>query len=382
MDAFYSSRCICVALVVLTLIRSGFAQQDDILIGEFASLTGSTAVFGQSAHDGIQLAIEEANARGGVLHKQIKLITEDDQSKSEDAVSAVNKLISHDHVVALLGEVASSRTFAGGAVAQISKIPMISPASTNAGVLEIGDFVFRACFNDAFQGTAMAAFAAKSLHAKKAVVLTDVRQDYCMTLANSFSAAFSEDGCEIVSQQAYSSGDRDFSQIIKSIEHSHPDVIYIPGYYDDVSLFVRQVRDHGLMTPILGGDGWDSPELTRGLEKAFNNTYFSNHFAPDDPNERVQTFVTNYKKRFGQEPTSIAALGYDAAGILIDAISRAKGTDSISVRNSISSTKDFSGVTGTITIDQNRNSKKPLTILRIVDGKNVFAQNISAAARP
>jgi len=355
---------------------------DEIVVGEFASLTGQTATFGQSVHNGTMLAMDDINASGGVLGKKIKLITEDDQSKAEDATAAVQKLINRDRVVALLGEVASSRSRAGGPIAQQAKIPMISPASTNEEVTKIGDYVFRICFIDPFQGEAMAQFSMKTLHAKRAGILQDTKQDYSIGLATSFRETIRKNNGDIVSEQAYSSGDKDFRAALTSIRASNPEVIFVPGYYGEVSLIVRQARELGITCPLVGGDGWDSPELTKGAEKEFNNTYFSNHFSTEDPDPAVQGFIKKYKAKYQANPDAMGALGYDAANILADALKRAGGTDSKKLRDAIASTKDFAGVTGSITINAERNASKPLTILQIVEGKYHFAQRISANGEP
>lgn len=352
------------------------AATDAIVVGHFASLTGQTATFGQSADKGVRLAVDEINAAGGVLSKQIKIITEDDQSKTEDATKAVQKLINRDKVVALLGEVASTRSKAGGPIAQQNKIPMISPASTNEEVTQIGDYIFRICFIDPFQGEALAQFSMKSLSAKRAAILLDTKQDYSLGLAKAFRETFRANGGEIVSEQAYASGDKDFRAALTSIRSSKPDVVFIPGYYGEVALIVRQARELGINVPLMGGDGWDSEELTKGAEKEFMNTYFSNHFSTEDPDPAVQNFIKKFKEKYNSEPDAMAALGYDAALILADAIKRAGTTQGDKLRDAIAATKDFNGITGQITINAQRNAEKPLTILQIVDGKFRFAQRI------
>ena len=355
---------------------AGGPAGNEIPVGEFASLTGGTATFGQSSHNGDVLAIDEINAAGGVLGKQLHLLTEDDQSKTEDAVASVQKLVNSDRVIALLGEVASSRSMAGGPIAQMAHVPMISPASTNEDVTKRGDYIFRVCFIDPFQGQTMARFALNSLGKHRAAVLTDVKQDYSVGLDEAFKHTYSTSGGTIVSEQSYSSGDKDFHAPLTSIKASNPDVIFVPGYYTEVSLIVRQARELGIDVPILGGDGWDSQELTKGAEQQFNNTYFSNHFATEDPDTTVQNFVKKYQAKYNMLPDAMAALGYDAARILADAIKRAGSTDSAALKNAIASTKDFPGVTGHITIDKDRNASKPLTIIKIVAGKFHFAQRI------
>jgi branched-chain amino acid transport system substrate-binding protein len=386
MNKFFS----CVLLVLSSVLffsackkEGGAASSgNEIVIGEFASLTGQTATFGQSSHAGTALAFDEINAAGGVLGKQVKLVTEDDQSKAEDAVNAVQKLINSNHIVALLGEVASGRSRAGGPIAQSAKIPMISPASTDEDVTKIGDYIFRICFIDPFQGEVLANFAMKTLHGKRAAVLTDQKQAYSVGLAASFEATIKKNGGAIVNEQTYSSGDKDFGAGLTSIRASNPDVIFIPGYYGEVSLIVRKARELGITCPLLGGDGWDSPELTKGAEKEFNNTYFSNHFSTEDPDPAVQGFIKKYQEKYHSSPDAMAALGYDSGKILADAIKRAGGTEAQKLRDAIAATKDYPGVTGSITIDAQRNASKPITILQIIDGKYHFAQRISAAGEP
>jgi branched-chain amino acid transport system substrate-binding protein len=364
------------ALAASSCKNAGAPAGNDINVGEFASLTGGTATFGQSVHNGDVLAVEEINAAGGVLGKKINLMTEDDQSKTEEAVASVQKLVNADHAVAILGEVASSRSMAGAPICQSSRVPMITPASTNEDVTKKGDYIFRICFIDPFQGNTMAHFALGSLGKKRAAVLTDVKQDYSVGLDEAFKKTFASSGGQIVSEQSYSTGDKDFHAPLTSIKGAQPDVIFVPGYYTEVSLIVRQARELGIECPILGGDGWDSPELTKGAEKEFANTYFSNHFSTEDPDTTVQNFIKKYEDKFHTIPDAMAALGYDAARILADAMKRAGSTDSAALRKAIAETKDFAGVTGRISIDQNRNALKPITIIKIGDGKFHFAQRI------
>ncbi len=356
--------------------RTTSGPTNTIPIGEFASLTGGTATFGQSVHNGDVLAVDEINAAGGVLGKQIDLLTEDDQSKTDGAVASVQKLVNADHVVAVLGEVASSLSMAAGPICQAAHVPMISPASTNEDVTKIGDYVFRVCFTDPFQGETMARFAYSSLGTKRAAVLVDVKQDYSVGLDAAFKNTFTFLGGTIVSEQSYSSGDKDFRAALTSIKGANPDVIFVPGYYTEVSLIVRQARELGITVPILGGDGWDSPELTQGAAEQFNNTYFSNHFSTEDPDTTVQLFIKKYQDRYHAVPDAMAALGYDATRILAAAITRAGTTDSAALRKAIASTKNFPGVTGNITIDKQRNASKPITIIKIVNGQFHFAQRI------
>jgi branched-chain amino acid transport system substrate-binding protein len=379
----YLNRYNFIAVIALVAVlafvsckKSGGPGGDTIRVGEFASLTGGTATFGQSVHQGDVLAINEINAAGGVLGKQIDLMTEDDQSKTEDAVASVQKLVNSDRVVAVLGEVASSRSMAGAPICQLAHVPMITPASTNEDVTKKGDYIFRICFTDPFQGQTMARFAMNSLGKKRAAILTDVKQDYSVGLDDAFKNTYTFGGGTIVSEQSYSSGDKDFHAALTSIKGANPEVIFVPGYYTEVALIVRQARELGIDCPILGGDGWDSPELTKGNEQQFNNTFFSNHFSTEDPDTTVQSFIKKYQDLYHAVPDAMAALGYDAARILADAMIRAHSTDSTKLMKAISSTTNFPGVTGNITIDKYRNASKPITIIKIKDGKFHFAQRI------
>jgi len=357
--------------------NGGGASGDSIAVGEYASLTGLTASFGTASHNGALLVVEKTNAAGGVLGKKINLITEDDQSKPGEAATAVRKMISRDRVVALLGEIASSRSLEAGPIAQQSKVPMISPGSTNLRVTQIGDYIFRVCFIDPFQGEVMAKFTLNTLHKTKLAVLTDVRQDYSVGLAASFKDYFTKHGGTVVAEQSYSSGDQDFKAQLTSIKGSSPEAIYVPGYYNEVGLIARQSRELGINVPLLGGDGWDSPTLTSIAGPAIDGDYFSNHFSTDDTSPIVQGFVKDYRARFKKDPDAMAALGYDGAGVLFDAMKRAGGTDKEKLRDAIAATKNYEGVTGSITINDQRNATKSAKVLTIKDGKFRFVETIA-----
>ncbi len=355
----------------------GNAGGDSIPVGEYASLTGLTASFGTSSHNGTVLVVEKANAAGGVLGKKINLITEDDQSKPGEAATAVRKLISRDQVVALLGEIASSRSLEAAPIAQQSKIPMITPGSTNVKVTTIGDYIFRVCFIDPFQGEVMAKFTLNTLHKTKVAVLIDVRQDYSVGLAAAYKDYFTKHGGTIVAEQSYSSGDQDFKAQLTSIKGSNPEAIFVPGYYNEVGLIARQAKELGINVPLMGGDGWDSPTLAQIGGPAMNGNYFSNHFSTDDTSPVVQGFVKDYRARFNKNPDAMAALGYDGAGVLLDAMKRAGGTDPQKLRAAIAATKNYEGVTGTITINDQRNATKSAKVLTIKDGEFHFVETIA-----
>jgi branched-chain amino acid transport system substrate-binding protein len=323
------------------------------------------------------MAIEKVNAAGGVLGRQVRVIVEDDQGRPEEAQTVVTKLINSDRVVAVIGEVASSRTLAAAPVAQQAGIPMITPSTTNPRVTEIGDYIFRVCFIDPFQGLVMAKFATNTLRVRNVAVLRDIRNDYSVGLADVFIQNFTQMGGTIASDQSYSEGDTDFSAQLTAIAATRPDAIFIPGYYTEVGLIARQARQLGLTVPLLGGDGWDSPRLTEIGGPALNDSYFSNHYSMQDPSPAIRSFVSEYQTKYGEIPDALAALAYDAANILFDAMTRAGSTDPMAVRDALAQTQNFNGVTGTITIDAQRNAVKPAVVMRVVDGQLQYVETIT-----
>ncbi len=356
---------------------SSSSASDVIKVGEFASLTGKEAAFGQSSHNGTAMAVDDLNAAGGVLGKKIELITEDDQSQAGQPSIDVRKLISDDGVVAVLGEVASSRSLEAAPICQQNNIPMISPSSTNPKVTEVGDYIFRVCFIDPFQGTVMADFATKTLHMKTAAVLTDVTSDYSEGLAKFFKESFTANGGKIVADQNYSGGDKDFSAQLTSIKAANPDGIFVPGYYTEAGLIAIQARQLGITVPLFGGDGWESSTLVSIGGQALEGTYFSTHFTPQDTAPVVQDFVKKYQAKYNAVPDAMAALGYDSLMILADAMKKSGTTDGAKVRDALAAEKDFPGITGQITIDKDRNASKPAVILEIKNGQYNFVQKIS-----
>lgn len=340
---------------------------NEIVIGEYASLTGATATFGTSSHDGAVLAIDEVNKAGGLLGKQIKLITADDRSDAQEANTAVQKLISRDKVVAILGEVASKRSLAGATVCQKFQVPMLSPASTNPTVTQVGDYIFRICFIDDFQGKVGAEFAHKKGW-KKVALFTDVANDYSKGLAKAFRESYPGPNGQIVIEESYREGDNDFKAQLSKIKSAGADAVYLPGYYTDVGKVLRQAREIGLNVPVFGGDGWDSPETLK-LGSVANNCFYTDHYSPDDDRPEAQKFQKAFQARYGRTPDAMAVLGYDAARVLMDAIKRAGKAEPKAIRDALAQTKDFPGATGTITIDANRNALKPIVILELKDGR-------------
>lgn len=350
---------------------------ETIPVGEYASLTGKEAAFGQSSHKGTQLAVEEINQAGGVLGKKLNLITEDTQSKQGESATGVRKLISRDKVVAVLGEVASSRSLEGASVCQPGKIPMISPSSTNPKVTQFGDYIFRVCFEDTFQGRVLAKFGKDSLKLKNVAIFSDATAAYSQGLGTSFMQNFTQSGGQIAVQQKYNGGDKDFRAQLTAIKGANPDGIFVPGYYTDVGLIVSQARQLGINLPIFGGDGWEAPQLIEIGGDALKNTYYSTHFYYESNDPKVQEFVKKFKAKFNEIPDAMAALGYDSALVLADAIKRANSTDPQKLRDAIAATKEFPGVTGKTTIDESRNASKPAVILTVQERKFKLLETVT-----
>lgn len=363
---------------ILGCTKKSTETGDEILVGEYGSLSGSEATFGISTSEGVNLAFAEKNKAGGIKGKKIKLITLDNQGKPEEARAAVQRLVTQDRVVAVIGEVASSRTLAAAPVAQQYKVPMITPSSTNPKVTEVGDYIFRVCFIDPFQGLVMAKFAHQEIKKQKVAILRDVKSDYSTGLADVFSAEFKKMGGEIVADESYQAGETDFKAQLTQIKGKKPEAIFVPGYYTEVGLIARQARQLGLTVPLLGGDGWDSEKLSELGQDAIKGSYFSNHYTTESTDPIVVDFIKKYREAYkGKTPDGLAALGYDAAKILIEAMERAPEMTPLAIRNEIAKTKDFVGVTGVISIDEKRNATKSAVVVQ-VDGKiNRFVKTIA-----
>jgi branched-chain amino acid transport system substrate-binding protein len=351
-------------------------ETGDIVVGHFASMTGPQATFGISTDQAIRLAIKERNAAGGVKGRKIALETIDDAGKQTEAATAVTRLINDHKAVAILGEVASSLSLAGGAIAQKQKVPMISPSSTNPDVTDVGDYIFRVCFLDDFQGWVAAKFARETLKLSKSAILYDQAQAYSSGLADFYEKAFKEMGGTITTKQAYTGGNLEISSQLQSIKGSGAEVVFLPGYYSDAGTIIRKAKEAGITAKFLGGDGWDSEELPKIAGDAINGHFFSNHYAPEEDRPEVKNFVEKYKKEYGKTPDGLAALGYDAALVLFDAMERAPSLDGKALRDAIAATKNFTGVTGTFSIDENRNAQKSAVIVEYKDGKQMMAARI------
>ncbi len=359
-------------------LATALVAAEPIKVGEFACLTGKDATFGQSQHKGIQLALEEINAAGGVLGSQIELLTEDNQSKPGDSATVAKKLLSRDKVVAILGEVTSGRSLEVAPLAQLAKVPMVATGATNPKVTQTGSYIFRVCFIDDFQGTVMAKFARNDLKAKRVAVLTSVSSAYSVGLSKYFKETFLAAGGEIAAEQKFSEGDKDFRAQLTAVKAANVDAVFVPGYYTEAALIARQARALGLDVPLFGGDGWESEKLLEIGGEALNGCYYSTHFTPENKDPATVSFVKKFKARWNNEtPDAYAALGYDALYVLADSIKRAGGTEGPKLREALAATKDFVGASGTTTIDKDRNASKPATIIAIQGGKTVFDKTVA-----
>lgn len=368
---------------------AGFAgckkeTSNDIVIGHVASLTGDTATFGVSAEEGIRLALDEINAKGGVLGKKVKVLTEDDQSKPDEAKTAASKLVTRDKVVAVLGEIASPRSIPMVPVVEDAKVPMLSPGSTNPKVTvdpdtgKVYDFVFRACFIDPFQGTAVANFALNDLKLKRFAVLYPVNSDYGVGLKDYFIEAVKKGGGEVVANESYmEKQDSDFRGQLTKIKGTNPEAIFVSGYYTEAGLIAKQARQLGITVPLMGGDGWDSDKTVTIGGDAVNGCYFSNHYSAEEDRPEVKAFVAAYKAKYNNKmPDAMAILGYDSMKLMADAIQRAGSTDGPKVRDALAATKGYPGASGAITIDKNHNAEKPIVILKIENGQFKYVSTV------
>lgn len=354
---------------------------DTIKIGANLELSGGAASYGQSIAEGLELAIEEIN-KEGINGKKIELVKVDNKSDAAEATSGAIKLISQDKVVAIIGAATSTNTLAQVQVAQDNKIPLITPAGTNPTVTnkdgKVNDFVFRTCFIDPFQGTVAAKFAIDDLKVKNAAILIDSSSDYSKGLASSFKKAFEENGGKIVAEEAYVAKDTDFRATLTRIKSANPEFLFLPGYYEEVGLIVKQARELGIKVPIMGGDGWDSPTLVEiAGPEALNNTFITNHYSSGDPDPKIQDFIKAFKAKYNKSPDAFNALGYDTAYFLADAIKRAGDADPVKIKEALAQTKDLSLVSGTLTLDENHDPIKSAAILEYKNGEQQFKTKVN-----
>lgn len=358
------------------------ADSKEIKIGGNFEMTGGVAQYGQSVANGVKLAFKEANAAGGVLGKQLVLVVADNKSEPAEAANAATKLISQDKVVALIGPATSANVLASTPVATDSKSPLLTPTGTNPKITvengKVKDYLFRSCFIDPFQGTIMANFAAKDLNAKTAAIYIDSSSDYSKGLSQVFEQSFVKNGGKILTKEAFLQKDQDFKAALTKIKSTNPDVIYIPAYYEEVSKIIKQARELGIMVPMIGVDGWDSPKLVDiAGPAALNNAFFSNHYSAQDKDPRVVKFVEAYKKEYNQDPDALAVLGYDGALMMIDAIKRANSSEPAKIKEALAQTKNLQVVTGMLSLDANHDPVKSAVIIEMKDGKQTFRTKVN-----
>ena len=361
---------------IMSLMILGTASAADLKIGVVSPMTGATATFGQENTNGIKLAYEKLKKGTG---KKFDLIIEDDKSEAIESTNATRKLLSVDKVSAMIGAPTSSLALASAPIVQEAKVPFITPTATNVKVTQVGDYITRACFTDDFQGVVMAKFAIQNLKKTKGLVLIENTSDYSKGLAKAFSDEFVKLGGKMAStdELTYAAKDTDFQSLLRKVKRANPDFVFVPGYYVEVGLMLKQARALGITVPFLGGDGWDSPKLFEIAGEAVKGSYISNHFAPDDKSPVVQNFVKEYEKAYKTKPGSFAALGYDSLGILADAIKRAKSTKPTDIRDALVATKGYQGITGTISFDKDRNPTKSAVVLEATPAGYVFHSRVN-----
>jgi branched-chain amino acid transport system substrate-binding protein len=367
-------------LAITALSATGCGKKsDEINVGAFLSLSGSDSTFGTDTREGIELAVEEANAAGGIKGKKVRVIYEDDKSTTQEASQKVRQLIDRDKVIAVLGEVASSRSLAGGLVANNAHVPMITPSSTAVEVTEGREYVFRTCFTDDQQGKVAARFVKNDLKKQKVGIFYAAQDTYSSGLAKSFRDELKKLGGEIVVDKGYQKGETTFRTYLSELKSANPEIIFVPNYYNEMVIIARQAKEVGLTGGIfVGGDGWDSSNLIEGAGSELEGAYFTNHYAPDVPWPNSKKFLTSYQAKYKHDPSSLAAQGYDAARLLFDAIGRASDLTPEAVKNALATTKDFQGATGTLTIDKSRNANKPIVVVQIKNKKFTYSTQVMA----
>ncbi|QDR82321.1 ABC transporter substrate-binding protein [Sporomusa termitida] len=370
-------------LAAAVLAGCGGTSANEVKIGVLNEMTGGNATMGTSSANGAKMAIKEANAKGGLLGKQIQAVIADNKSEPSEAANAMTKLATQDKVVAVTGMFASSNAIAASSVAESVKVPFLAVGATNPKVTideksgKVKEYTFRVCFIDPFQGTVGANFVLNTLKLNKAVILVDNSSDYSKGLSAFFKESFTKGGGSILTEEAYLQKDQDFKTILTKVKALNPEVLYVPGYYEEVGKIVKQARELGITAPIIGGDGWDSPKLVEiGTAAALNNTYFTNHYSVDDTSAASQSFVQAYKKEYGLAPDAMAVLGYDAANVLIDAIKRASSLEPGKIREALAATKDYPTVTGSTTLNASHDAVKNAVIIEMKEGKQVYKATV------
>jgi branched-chain amino acid transport system substrate-binding protein len=364
------------ALASLLVLAACKPTGNELKIGVSAPLTGDISALGQSTKNAILLAQDEVNAGGGLKvgdkTLKVRFIVEDDENKPESTATVFQKLINQDKVLAIIGSQSSKCSNAGAPIAETAKIPQITPWSTNPNVTKGRSFVFRACFIDPFQGRVVAQFATGKLKAKTAAVVYDVASDYNKGIAEVFRDEFTKLGGTIVGYETYNTKDTDFSAQLTKVKGANPDVLFLPNYFNEVPLQIQQARKLGLTATVLGGDGWDNPELVKLGGAVMNGTYFSNHYSPDLDSPVAKSFIAKYQARFKAVPDAAAALTYDSALLLFQAISAAGKAEPRAVRDALAATRGFQGVTGAITYAGTGDPVKGAVVIRIENGRFAF----------
>lgn len=354
-----------IAAMLMSLAGCSKKESNTIKVGGIAPLSGAVAVYGVECKNGIDLAIEEINAAGGIDGKALEFVCEDDEGSPDKTVNAFKKLIAKDGVKFVIGSLTSGCTQAVTTLSQASRVLQIAPAATAPAITDAGNYVFRACFIDPFQGTVGGKFAYNNIGARKAAILYDSGNDYSVGLYENFIASFKSLGGEVVAAESYATGDKDFNAQLTKIKNANPDVVYLPDYYGTVALIAKQLRAQGIKAPLVGGDGWDG--LTGNAGEEVLNGFYSNHYADDSTEPAVQNFVSAFKAKYGKAPNSFAALGYDSVYMLRDAIVKAGTTDVAKVRDALEAT-DGDYVTGHLTFDEKRNPVKSAVMIELVTG--------------
>ena len=373
---------VMLAVTVFAGCSNSAGNANEIKIGINYELSGGVATYGQASVEGIEMAIDEINAAGGINGKKIVAVKYDNKSEPAEATTLASKLMTQDKVVTILGPATSGSFKAEIPVALKNKIPVISGSATADDVTVddtgVKEYAFRICFNDSYQGTAMANYALSNLSKKKAVVIMDSSSDYGKGLAENFTKTFEAGGGTIVATESYVAKDTDFNAILTSIKGKDFDVIFIPGYYEEAGLIIKQARDLGINTPILGADGFDSPTLLElAGAKALNDIYFSNHYSSLDEDPLVVKFIADFKAKYNKEPNAFNALGYDLAKFAADGISRAEKLNGESIKDALKATTDFAGVTGSFSVDENHNPVKAIVVIGLKDGVQATSEKVS-----
>ena len=371
------------ALLAAAAIASGSCRERatsaELVVGAYFSFSGADSTFGEESREGIDLAVEEANAAGGIKGQRVKVLYEDDKSTTQEASQKVRQLVDRDKVLAILGEIASSRSLAGGLVANTSKVPMVSPSATALEVTQGREWVFRTCFTDDQQGQIVARFVKEELGRTKVGIFFAAQDTYSSGLARAFRTEAQRIGLEIVIEKGYQKGETNYRTYLSQLKAAGAEMVFVPNYYGEMVLIARQARELGIEgSRFIGGDGWDSQNLLSGAGEELEGAFFTNHYAPDVPWENSKRFYEVFRARYGHEPSSLAAQGYDSARVVFDAMARAPEPTRAEIRNALTQTKDFKGATGTITIGADRNAKKPVVVVRIHDKQFTFHREMPA----